>query len=134
MQGYYFGRIGQLRLRLGITSKATGEFIGWCCTGMKDELPYPNREIMFGISNKFTNRGYTTQAAQGLIHFLFENTCVKELLAVALIRNLPSNRVLQKCGFEFLETIEIENEKYHYYKLTRAGVEKNGITYFIRVE
>src|SRR5262245_5001267 len=49
------GHIGDQRLRLAIVSKDTNEFIGWVCTGMKDELPYPNREIMYAVSNKHTN-------------------------------------------------------------------------------
>ncbi|WP_232699891.1 GNAT family N-acetyltransferase [Brevibacillus daliensis] len=114
------GNIGQLRLRLGIISKETGEFIGWCCTGIKDELPPPNREIMYAISNEYNNKGYTTQAVQGIIKYLFENTNVKELIGIALIRNIASNRVLQKTGFEFLNNIEIENEKYNYYKISKS--------------
>jgi len=39
--------IGELRLRLGIILKETGEFIGWCTTGIKEELPSPNREIVY---------------------------------------------------------------------------------------
>jgi RimJ/RimL family protein N-acetyltransferase len=113
------GDIEQLRLRLGIISKKTGEFIGWCCTGIKDELPPPNREIMFAISKEHRGKGYTTQAAKGIIKYLFENTNVEELNAVALIHNIPSNRVIQKCGFESLNIIEIDNEKYNYYKLRK---------------
>jgi RimJ/RimL family protein N-acetyltransferase len=115
--------IGQLRLRLGIILKETGEFIGWCCTGIKEELPPPNREIMYAISNKHTSKGYTTQAAQGLIKFLFENTKVNELSAIALTRNIPSNRVIHKCGFDFLNIIELENEKYNYYNLSMSDWE-----------
>jgi RimJ/RimL family protein N-acetyltransferase len=111
------GDIGDLRLRLGIISKATGEFIGWCCTGIKEELPLPNREIMYAISKNHRNKGYTTQAAQGMINYLFSRTNVEEISALALIRNTPSNKVIQKCGFEFIDTIEIEDEAYHYYKL-----------------
>lgn len=113
------GDIGQLRLRLGIISKETGEFIGWCCTGILDKLPPPNREIFYGISKHHTNKGYTTQAAEGLIKYLFENTNVEELIAIAQIRNVPSNKVIQKCGFEFQNNIEIENRKYNYYKLRK---------------
>ncbi len=113
------GDIGQLRLRLGIISKETGEFIGWCCTGILDKLPPPNREIFYGISKDHTNKGYTTQAAEGLIKYLFENTNVEELIAIAQIRNVPSNKVIQKCGFEFQNNIEIENRKYNYYKLRK---------------
>lgn len=117
------GRIGELRLRLGIILKESGEFIGWCCTGIKDELPPPNREIMFAISKDHRGKGYTTQAAQGIIQYLFENTNVQELNAIALLRNVSSNRVIQKCGFEFEKVIEIDNEKYNHYKLSKSSRE-----------
>ncbi|MFX3632383.1 MAG: GNAT family N-acetyltransferase [Candidatus Pristimantibacillus sp.] len=113
------GNVGELRLRLAIVLKESDEFIGWCCTGIKDELPPPNREIMFAISNKHSNKGYTTQASQGLLTYLFENTDVEELNAIALIRNMPSNRVLQKCGFEWINDLEIGDERYHCYKLQK---------------
>ena len=112
--------IEELRLRLGIILKETGEFIGWCCTGIKDELPYPNREIMYAISSKHRNKGYTTQAVEGVINYLFQNTNIDVLNTLALVRNIPSNRVIQKCGFYFQSIIEIENEKYNYYKISKS--------------
>ncbi|GAA3413911.1 hypothetical protein GCM10020370_72190 [Paenibacillus hodogayensis] len=114
------GDIGELRLRLGIILKGTGDFIGWCCTGIKDELPTPNREIMFAISKDHRGRGYTTQAAQGLIKYLFKNTNVEVLNAIALFRNVSSNRVIQKCGFIFKNIIEVDNERYIYYRLKKS--------------
>jgi RimJ/RimL family protein N-acetyltransferase len=109
--------IGDLRLRLGIILKETGELIGWCCSGTKDELPPPNREIVYAISKDHRGKGYTTQAVQGMIKYLFENANVKVLSAVALLHNVSSNRVIQKCGFHFQRIIEIDSEKYNYYKL-----------------
>lgn len=94
------GDIGELRLRLGIMSKDFGQFIGICGTGILDKVSPPNREIFYGISNEHRNKGYTTQAAKGLIKYLFDKTNVEELIAIAQIRNLPSNKVIQKCGFE----------------------------------
>lgn len=35
------GQIGDLCLRLAIILKETGEFIGCCCSGIKEELPFP---------------------------------------------------------------------------------------------
>lgn len=104
-------------LILGIILKETGEFIGWCGTYPKDELPPPNREIFYAISKDYRGRGFTTQAAQGIINYLFENTNVDELSAIALLHNIPSNRVIQKCGFKPLGTIEVEGEDFNYYKL-----------------
>ncbi|MGN7358408.1 GNAT family N-acetyltransferase [Paenibacillus sp. SAF-054] len=111
------GRIGDMRLRLGIIEKATGEFIGWCNTGIKEELPEPNREIMYALSNRHTNKGYTTQAVQALARYLFEHTDVTVLNAIALTHNYASNKVIQKCGFEFKGTIRIDEAEYHHYKL-----------------
>jgi RimJ/RimL family protein N-acetyltransferase len=114
------GNIGELRLRLGIISKESGEFIGWCCTGLKGELPPPNREIMFAIFKDHRGQGYTTQAAQGIIKYLFENTNAEVLNTIALLRNIPSNRVIQKCGFTFQNIIQIHSEEYNYYRLTKS--------------
>ena len=111
--------IGEQWLNLGIILKETNEFIGWCCTGPKDELPLPNREIAYAISKDYRSKGYTTQAAEGLVKYLFENTNVEVLNAIALTHNIPSNRVIQNCGFEYINIIRIENEEFHHYKLSK---------------
>ncbi|MGX1828423.1 GNAT family N-acetyltransferase [Paenibacillus taichungensis] len=113
------GDIGDLYLRMAIVLKENDEFIGWCCSGIKDELPAPNREIMYGISKHFRNRGYTTQAVKGITQYLFENTNVEVLNAIALLTNQASNKVIQKCNFEYLNMIEIENEPYNHYQLLK---------------
>lgn len=111
-------------LRLGVMLKETNEIIGWCCTGLKHELPSPNREISYAISKDYRCKGYTTQAAQGLIKYLFENTNVEELNTIALTHNIPSNRVIRKCGFNFISSIEIDNEEFYHYKLSKCEWEK----------
>lgn len=107
-------------LRLGIVLKETNELIGWCCSGLKDELPLPNREIGYAISKDYRCKGYTTQAAEGLIKYLFEKTNTEVLNAIALTYNTPSNRVIQKCGFKFISNIEIENKEFYHYKLSKS--------------
>ncbi|MBJ8084041.1 GNAT family N-acetyltransferase [Bacillus cereus group sp. N14] len=112
-------------LRLGIFKKTTNEFIGWCCTGMKVELPAPNREIMYAVSSEYHNNGYATQATKGLIGYLFENTNVDVFNAIALIKNVPSNKVIEKCGFTYLGQQMIENQIYNHYVLSKSGWIKN---------
>jgi len=114
-------KVEDLRLRLGIVLKENGEIIGWCCSGIKDELPVPNREIMYGISKDYRNKGYSSQAVQGIIKYLFENTEIEELNAIALLENGPSNRVFQKNNFIFVGEIEIDHNKYNHYKINRKG-------------
>lgn len=113
------GDIGELRLRMGIILKENNKFIGWCCTGIKEELPPPNREIMYAVSPDFRGKGYASQAVIGLVKYLFQNTNTEMLKAVALLENIPSNRVLQKSGFRFESIIGIDGEFYNSYSLAR---------------
>ncbi|CAG9614710.1 hypothetical protein BACCIP111899_03943 [Bacillus rhizoplanae] len=108
---------GQNYLKLGIVLKETGKFIGFCNTGIKEELSEPNREIAFAISKHYRNRGYTTKAVKGLVKYLFENTDVELLNTIVLPHNVSSNKVIQKCGFRFNENIEIEDQQYYHYIL-----------------
>ncbi|MCU4714891.1 GNAT family N-acetyltransferase [Bacillus cereus] len=112
-------------LKLGIFKKATNECIGWCCTGMKEELPSPNREIMYAISNEHQNHGYATKATKGLIDYLFKETNLIILNAIALINNAPSNKVIEKCGFTYLSEQKIENQLYNHYVLSKSEWIKN---------
>ncbi|MED1559173.1 GNAT family N-acetyltransferase [Bacillus paramycoides] len=112
-------------LKLGVFIKDTHKFIGWCCTGMKEELPSPNREIMYAISREYQNNGYATKATKGLIDYLFENTNVDVLNAVALINNVPSNKVIEKCGFNYLNQQTIENQLFNHYILSKSEWIKN---------
>lgn len=115
----------QTYLRLGIILKETGEFIGFCMTGIKEELSTPNREIAYAISKYYRNKGYTTKAAKGLINYLFENTNVELLNAISLTQNVCSNRVIQKSGFKFVGDIEIENQKYYHHILQKSEWKSN---------
>ncbi|MGE6310657.1 GNAT family N-acetyltransferase [Bacillus cereus] len=112
-------------LQLGIFIKDINECIGWCCTGIKEELPSPNREIMYAISSEYQNNGYATKANKGLIDYLFENTNVDILNAIALINNVPSNKVIEKCGFTYMSQQTIENQLYNHYLLSKSEWIKN---------
>ncbi|MGM7428887.1 GNAT family N-acetyltransferase [Bacillus pacificus] len=112
-------------LKLGIFNKSTNEFVGWCCTGMKDELPSPNREIMYAVSSEYHNKGYATKATKSLINYLFKNTNVDVLNAIAVINNAPSNKVIEKCGFTYLSQQTIENQIYNHYVLSKSVWIKN---------
>ncbi|MGM0852742.1 MAG: GNAT family N-acetyltransferase [Bacillota bacterium] len=117
--------IEDLTLKLGVFSKEADELIGWCCTGIKNELPEPNREIMYAISSEYQGKGYATLATIGLINYLFTNTNVKLINAVALIDNVSSNKVIEKCEFTYQGQQMIENELYHHYRLSKSEWKKN---------
>lgn len=113
--------IGDLRLRLGIILKETQEFIGWCCSGIKEELPSPNREIVYAISKDYRGKGYTTQATKGMINYLFENSNIEMLSSISLLDNISSNKVIEKSGFIFQNIIKIDDKEYNYYQLHKKN-------------
>ncbi len=111
--------IGENWLKLGIVLKETDEFIGFCNTGIKDELSEPNREVSYAISKHHKNKGYTTQGVRGLVKYLFENTDVEILNAVVLPRNEASIKVIEKCGFHYNGDVEIEDQLHNHYRLEK---------------
>ena len=113
------GAIGDMRLRLAITVRGTGEFAGWCCTGVKDELPLPNREVVFAVSERFRNRGYATEAVSALAAYLLTETDAAAVNAVALPRNVASNKVIQRSGLSPVGVVDIDGEPYHHYRRGR---------------
>ncbi|MCH7323305.1 GNAT family N-acetyltransferase [Solibacillus sp. MA9] len=106
-------------LRLGIILKESGEFIGFCTSGIKEELSGSNREVAFAISKHYRNKGYTTKAVKGLIQYLFEHTNVKLINAVVLPHNGSSNKVIQKCAFHLNGHAEIDGEQFNHYLLAK---------------
>ncbi|GKV54118.1 N-acetyltransferase [Sporosarcina sp. NCCP-2222] len=108
-------KIGQHFLKLGIILKETGEFIGFCNTGIKEELPVPNREVAYAMSTRHSSKGYTSQAVKGLVNYLFTHTDVTQVNAVVLPNNIASKRVVEKCGFQWIGEVFIEKELYDHY-------------------
>ena len=96
------------------------EWNGWIVSGYKEELPKPNREIGYAISNNMTGRGYATEAVDGLINFIFRNTTTPELVATARDYNLSSNAVIKKNGFIFEHEQEMDGHNYYCYRLKKS--------------
>lgn len=110
-------KIGERTLRLAVIERSSGRFIGWCCSGIKEELPPPNREVVYGLTADCRGKGYMTQAVIALAAWLFEYTDTVRLNGVALPGNKASNRVLQKCGFTLNGEVALEDGVHLHYVL-----------------
>lgn len=56
-------------------------------------------DVAYRFNPKYWGQGIATESLQAVIKFIFENTEMKRLNARADVRNIASNKVLQKCGF-----------------------------------
>ena len=86
-----------LTQRYVITIKGNDEPIG-----MIDVVDYinDNPEIGYCLSRKHWNKGYMSEACKAFIDYLI-SLGYKEIHIRADIRNIGSNRVINKCGFKF---------------------------------
>lgn len=71
---------------------------------------YPNdngeAEIGYMIDGNHHNKGFATEALQTMITWAFTHQFVKAIVVHTYADNLPSRRLMDKCGFEQVEDVE----------------------------
>lgn len=109
------------RINFAITLKDNNELIGGIdVVGYLDGIPV----LGYCISRKHWNKGYASEATQEVINFLF-SLGHNEIIIDAMIENISSNKVIQKCNGVFINTYkdfnksknkEVEINRYKVYK------------------
>ncbi|MCM1449775.1 MAG: GNAT family N-acetyltransferase [Clostridiales bacterium] len=90
-----------------IVLNETGEPVG--CIGLvpvgeeHHEVLSDEREIGYWIGFPYWNKGLTTEALESFINYCRDNIRLKSLLITTDNKNKASQRVAEKCGFQFLE-------------------------------
>ena len=88
-----------------IECKASSRQLGQC--GFKGPPDESRRvEIAYGIDDAEQGKGYATEAALSLVKFAKDSGEVDLVLAHTLPNKNASTRVLEKCKFEFIGTVE----------------------------
>ena len=92
-------------IRFVITLKDGGEPIGSI-----DVVNYidGNPEIGYCLSKKYWNQGLMTEACKAFAKYLF-NKGFNKVVIKALVENISSNRVIEKCGFKFTHQEHLEH-------------------------
>ena len=92
------------RINFGIVLKETNELIGGIdVCGSIDGVPV----VGYVLSRKYWNNGYMTEAFLEIIKLL-KSLGYQQIKVDAMIENIGSNKVIQKCGGRF---IMIDNEE-----------------------
>jgi len=77
-------------------------------------------EIGYEIASDYWNRGWATEAAQGMIEYAFFHKEVRAVIAHTLAEVNASNRVLQKVGMQFIaEVDDLEEGKVWRWQISR---------------
>ena len=109
------------RIMLAVTLKSSKQLIGMIGIGNKEEVNN-EIEIAYFISEKYSSNGYISEASKAMIEWAFNNLKLDYLIAIVEPDNIPSQRVVEKCGFTKLDTKMIlnsgdtEEKPFYYYR------------------
>ena len=88
------------RINFAIVLKDNNELIGGIdVVGYLDGVPV----LGYCLSRKYWNNGYTSEACNEVINFLF-SLGHNKIIIDAQVKNIASNKVIQKCKGQYLET------------------------------
>lgn len=110
------------RIMLAVTLKADKKLIGMVGIGNKEEV-HNEIELAYFVSEKYSSKGYITEASKGMTQWVFDNLEMEYIIAIVETDNIPSQKVIEKCGFKKLDDIRIlnsgdtEEKPFYYYRL-----------------
>ena len=87
----------------GIETKSTREVIGLMEVFDVENDRYG--KVGYRVAPELWNTGICTEALKRVVRFIFSETAMDRLEGTADVRNIGSNRVLEKCGFRLEGTV-----------------------------
>lgn len=100
--------------------KSDGQPIGWFC--LKNLGDTEEIEIGYRLLKEHWGKGYATEGAEFLLQFGFEELKLKEIVGVTLPSNIPSKRVLEKIGLQYVGVASYYGFDLSYFKRTSGEV------------
>ena len=110
------------RIMLAVTLAETNELIGMVGIGNKEEVDN-EIEIAYFLDERYCGKGYMTEAARAVSQGVMEYLKPDYLIAIVEPDNIPSQKVVERCGFRKIETRmlvnegETEEKPFFYYRL-----------------
>lgn len=108
--------------RWAVIEKETAEFIGW--SGLKLITEITNNHVNYydlgyRLIKKYWGKGYATETAYASLCYAFTQLDVKEVFAIADVRNLSSKKVLEKVGLNIIGTFDYQGLKHFWFKIEK---------------
>jgi ribosomal-protein-alanine N-acetyltransferase len=108
----------------GLFSQTNGDFIGSCLLRPFNEEP-GTVELGYSLEQKYWRQGLGTEMAFAMITHAFSHADVSEIVAVTVLENVGSRRVLEKAGFSRVANLLRDGEELAFFKLKRPIAVKN---------
>jgi len=108
----------------GIFSKQDGAVLGAVAAGEHDDLH--ETEIAYNLLPGARGFGYAAEAALAVTQWALQTYEIPYIIGTADIDNVPSQRVLERCGYQFIEEryllvhITGQTHRFKYYRRYRT--------------
>ena len=119
---YSLANKDKARVMFAVCLQDTGDIIGMVGIGNKEEVDN-EIEIAYFVSEIYAGKGYISEAAKAVSQWALSDLKLDYLIAIVEPDNYPSQRVVQKCGFQKVDTRSIlnsgesEEKTFFYYRL-----------------
>jgi RimJ/RimL family protein N-acetyltransferase len=97
--------------------KETGEFIG--VAGIQPLSDTDEIEVGYSVIKKYWGQGIGTETAKGWMKFGFNECGLERIVAVAVLENIASRRVMEKLGMSYEKTEEHYGEDCAFYAISK---------------
>ena len=91
-----------------MTEKTSQTTIGMCGIVKRAGLEQP--DFGFALLPEYMRKGYTYEAAKGILAYATEHLTIKQLYAITLPQNTASNELLKKLNFVYQKDIKLPND------------------------
>lgn len=115
--------------RFATIEKSSGNFIGWSGLklnqGIGEELNgFQNFiDIGYRFIPKYWGKGYATESSLAVLEFGFKTMNYTSIYGAAEVKNIASNKVLQKIGLTFVNKFTFNNIPCNWYELKKENYE-----------
>ena len=108
--------------RWAIEEIETGRFIGWA--GFKFITDTVNNHINYfdlgyRLIRRYWGKGFASEASFSCVKYGFEKLMMPEIFAIANISNSASVKILERVGFNRIETFTFQNEQHYWFTLKK---------------
>lgn len=91
-----------------VIRKTDGAKMGVC--GLHDREGLNGIDIGYAFLERYEGQGYAIEAARRIKQAAIEDFLLTEIYAITTHSNVPSQRILEKLGLEYVSTVQLEGD------------------------
>ncbi len=115
-----------------VIEQASGALIGQCGLNFLPELG--EVEVLYALAKPHWGRGLATEGAHAAARYGFEELGLREIVALAAVDNLASQRVMDKLGMKYRRTLKLWKMRLKLYSVRREHFTTGDAPYLVRQE